>query len=98
MVIDVAYLRAAVLEERYEVSQHAEQGRLNDTLLIQDVENAILSGEIIESYPDDARGPSCLICGTSVSRLPVHVVVGFLPSGWLRVITVYVPSPDYLGR
>lgn len=67
----------------------------NDNLFTEDIESAILNGEIIEPYPNDPRGPSCLICGNSISGQPVHVMVGFLSTGWCRLITVYVPSSDY---
>ncbi|OPX89642.1 MAG: hypothetical protein A4E53_01457 [Pelotomaculum sp. PtaB.Bin104] len=93
--LDISILRKAVLEERYEVSHHAEQERRNDNLLIEDIERAILTGEIIEPYPDDPRGQSCLIYGNAISGRPVHVVIGFLPTGWCRIITVYVPISDY---
>ena len=82
------------MEERYEVSHHAEQERRNDNLFIEDIEMAILNGEIIEPYPDDPRGPSCLVCGYSKTGWPVHIVVGFLPGNWCRIITVYVPNLD----
>ncbi|TDA69731.1 MAG: DUF4258 domain-containing protein [Clostridia bacterium] len=76
------------------MSRHAERERLNDNLTVNDLEDAIASGEVIESYPDDPRGPSCLVCGFTSGGLPAHIVVGFLPSGWVRIITVYVPDPD----
>lgn len=93
--MDISSIRKAVLREQYEISHHAEQERRNDNLFIEDIEAAILNGEIIESYPDDPRGPSCLVCGRSKTGRPVHVVVGFLSGGWCRIITVYVPNPDY---
>ena len=38
-----------------------------------DVRTVIEAGEIIEDYPDDARGPSCLMLGFTDKRA-VHVV------------------------
>ena len=75
--MDISSIRKAVLREQYEISHHAEQERRNDNLFIEDMEAAILDGEIIESYPDDPRGPSCLVFGHSNTGRPVHVVVGF---------------------
>ncbi len=44
-------LRYAIQEERYEISLHAEQERRrNDSLFINDIENAINVEEIIEMY------------------------------------------------
>ncbi|MBM4124428.1 MAG: DUF4258 domain-containing protein [Nitrospira sp.] len=81
---------------RYEVSFHAQQERLEDDLDISEVETAILSGKIIENYPDDPRGPSCLVSGQA-GKKPVHVVVGWARTQdtndrILRVITVYTPQ------
>ncbi|MEW6273909.1 MAG: DUF4258 domain-containing protein [Bacillota bacterium] len=92
--LDISQIRKALPEERYEISQHAEQERRNDGLSLADVENAIHTGEIIELYPNDPRGPSCLVYGLATNGRPVHVVAGFLTTGWVRVIMVYVPNPE----
>ena len=93
MPMDVEIIRRAVASERYEISQHAERERRHDGLTLADLENAIRTGEIIEAYPDDPRGASCLVFGWAHDGRPVHVVVGFLAHGWVRIITVYVPDP-----
>ena len=38
-----------------------------------EVKCAILSGEIIEKYPEDKYGPSCLICGVSKEGRILHM-------------------------
>jgi hypothetical protein len=83
----------AIELELYEISQHAERERKNDNLLIADLENAVLNEDIIEGYTTDPRGASCLISGKSVDGKPVHLVIGFLPNNYVRIITVYVPDP-----
>lgn len=93
--LDISLIRKALQEECYEISQHAEQERRNDGLSLADVENAVCAGEIIEPYPNDPRGPSCLVYGLAVDGRPVHVVVGILLTGWVRVITVYVPNREH---
>ena len=48
--------------------------------------------EIIEQYPDDLRGPSCLVVGFSGNR-PVHAVCAVKTDPKeLLLITVYDPS------
>lgn len=86
-----------IREGRYEVSLHAQRERLEDDLDLAEIETAIVEGEIIEDYPQDPRGPSCLVAGRVGTR-SVHVVLGWakgkeegLPT--LRVITVYIPQP-----
>jgi len=49
--------------------------------------------EIIEDYPEDPRGPSCLILGWCASGDPIHACVGYGYKGEKpELITVYRPS------
>lgn len=91
--VNINLIREAVAANRYEVSQHAERERRNDGLSFSDIEHTIQTGEVIEDYPDDPRGASCLVFGRAQDGRPVHLVIGFLPREWVRVITVYVPDP-----
>jgi hypothetical protein len=94
-------IQRLVGEGRYEFSFHAQQQRLDENLDITELEDAIVShGEILEIYPDDPRGESCLILGFTVNGA-VHVVVGWARTGHdvqiLRVVTAYVPrAPKWL--
>ncbi len=54
---------------------------------------AIQQGEIIEDYPEDVRGHSCLMLGRGEDGRPVHVVCA-PQEGYLAVITAYLPSLD----
>jgi len=64
---------------------------MND-LMISEIEEAILSGSILESYPNYKRGYSCLVVGFTKSGKPLHIVCG--KSGdILVVITIYIPTP-----
>jgi hypothetical protein len=58
-------------------------------------EEAILSEvcELIEDYPTDPRGPSCLILGCTQAGLPIHLVCGHLQEEAFLVITIYRPDP-----
>jgi hypothetical protein len=57
-----------------------------------EVERAMLSGEIIEEYPDDKYSASCLIYGKTEVGRDLHVQVTYPPS--VVVITVYEPDPE----
>lgn len=99
-------IRRLIGEGEYEFTFHAQQERLADDLDVTEIENAIIVGEIIEQYPDDPRGESCLVAGHTGTK-PIHAVLGWASnrSGGeriLRVITVYVPQQpkwkDYRTR
>lgn len=74
------------------MSQHAHEERQAESISIDDIKTAVLAGKIIENYPEDKRGESCLLLGHSNVR-PIHVVCGKAKIGWLKIITVYIPSP-----
>jgi hypothetical protein len=59
----------------------------------EEVRNVIEQGEIIEDYPVDQRGHSCLISYYSLEGRPLHVVCA--PKvDYLAVITAYIPSAE----
>ena len=55
-----------------------------------EIEEAVIAGDIIEDYPDDKYGPSCLIVGKTKAGRVLHVQVSYPPH--VKVITVYEPS------
>lgn len=95
--MNIDEIRALIGSGDYEFSLHAQQERLAEDLDVADIEAAVLAGEVLEDYPNDSRGPSCLVCGNAGNRA-VHVVIGWAHrqsegKRTLRVITVYVPQP-----
>ena len=78
--MDLQDIQRLVRQGDYEFSFHAQQERLEDNLDITEIEAALLgSAEILEQYPDDPRGESCLVLGFAGTR-PMHVVYGrYLP-------------------
>ena len=95
--IEPVWIRDQVQTEEYELSDHAERERQADRIPMADVERALLRAEILEDYPGDPRGPSCLTVSYGAAGYPIHMVCGRSPKGTLRLITVYVPSlPKWL--
>jgi hypothetical protein len=58
-----------------------------------EVRAVIAGGVVIENYPEDVRGHSCLLLGYGHHNRPVHVVCTPKPE-YLAVITAYLPTPD----
>ena len=85
-------IKEKVRRDKYEISFHAEKERYAEDITISDLETVISNGEILEHYPDDSRGPSSLVLGYSQNR-PIHIVCGYTPIKWIRIITVYIPKP-----
>jgi len=59
----------------------------------QEVRNVVEHGEVIEDYPDDARGHGCLMLGFGLDHRPIHVVCA-PKSEYLAIITAYLPNPE----
>lgn len=58
----------------------------------QDVRRVVMHGEIIEDYPEDVRGHSCLLLGIDLGGRAIHVVCSPKPE-FLAIITAYTPEP-----
>ena len=68
----------------------------------QEVERVVMTGELVEDYPQDSRGHSCLLLGFGDADRAIHVVCS-PKTDYLAVITAYLPdtdqwSPDYRRR
>jgi len=72
------------------VQQMAHPERMISTA---EVRQMLDTGEVIEDYPDDPRGHSCLILGYGSDRRPIHAVCAPKVE-YLAIITAYLPSPD----
>ncbi len=55
-----------------------------------EIKETILKGEIIEEYPDDRRGESCLVFHLAQNRA-IHVVCSPKVE-YLAIITAYLPA------
>jgi len=77
---------------QYEFSKHAEREREADQVSVTELEEALTGCDIIEEYPDDPRGPSCLVLGFSGNR-PIHAVCAVKADpDEVLIITLYDPS------
>jgi hypothetical protein len=89
--MDINDIKEKVRNSKYKISfTHTERLRQRK-IEIRELEEAIFSGEIIESYPADPRGSSCLILGYTQRNRPLHIVCGIM-EGELLVITAYEPG------
>jgi hypothetical protein len=85
------HIQEQVRANNYEFSLHAEHEREDEHILVDEIEQSVLSGELLEDYPDDPRGHSCLVLGFTGAGRTIHTVWGLLPDDRVRVITVYIP-------
>jgi len=84
-------IRHKISKGEFLLSQHAVEESSKDMIEDEAIVHAILNGEIIESYPDDPRGESCLINGDTPDGRHLHIVIGRWQDQ-LIIITCYIPS------
>src|SRR5262245_1728392 len=85
----------AVARKRILFLPHAVRQMSRPSRMISsgEIEAVIAAGELIEDYPEDVRGHSCLLLGFGDGRRPIHVVCA--PKvDYLAIITAYIPHPD----
>lgn len=70
-----------------------QMARPERMITVAEVRDCIFRGELIEDYPEDVRGRSCLILGPVGTGRPVHVVCA-PKAGYLAIITAYQPDPN----
>jgi hypothetical protein len=74
---------------------HAAQEMAEDDLDILDVEQAILSGQVVRRQKDDPRGTKYVVEGLAIDGTTSVGVVGrFLGSARYLIITIYEVSKD----
>jgi hypothetical protein len=73
----------------YRLTVHAFERCVERNISPDQIKSVILSSEIIEEYPEDKYGPSCLMRGTTAEGQILHVQCSFEP---VWIITAYDPT------
>lgn len=85
-------IREKVARKEFEFSEHALiKGALRN-ISREEILEAITAGEVIEDYPQDKYGPSCLILGFTAEGRSLHVQCTYPTRKILKIITVYEPD------
>lgn len=90
-MLNINDLKVLCTDELLIFTQHVKNRCIERGIKVDDIEKAIMCGEIIKQYPDDKPFPSCLILGISVNNRYLHVVVSSDCNN-LFVITAYYPD------
>ena len=61
-------LREKIARGQFEFSQHAVDQSIVRHISVQELREALAVGEIIEDYPTDKYGPSCLVPSAAITR------------------------------
>lgn len=87
---DIDRIREKIRLRQYDMSAHAMEEMAEDMLTILDVEEAVLTGQVIRVEKDDPRGTKYIVVGTELDQqTPVGIVGRFASNGRYLIITVY---------
>ena len=87
-------IREKIAASLFEFSKHAVDQSILRSISVQEIRDAIKSGEIIEDYPNDKYGPRCPIFGLTASDRPVHIQCSYPSRPFIKIITLYEPDED----
>ena len=85
-------IREKISAGQFEFSKHAVDQSIVRRVTVQDLREAIAAGEVIEDYPDDKYGPSCLLLGHTREGRPLHIQCSHPSRPLLKIFTLYEPD------
>ena len=88
--MEIEGVRFKIGTGEYRFSDHAVKRMIKRSIDRIEIEEAVLSGEIIEEYPVDKYSPSCLIYGKTKGGRNLHIQASLPPS--VVIITAYDPD------
>ena len=87
-------VREAAKKKRLYLPHALRQMNRSDRMITpSEIQRVIEHGEVIEDYPEDVRGHSCLIMGHGDLGRPIHIVCAPLED-YLAIITAYIPNEN----
>ncbi len=92
-MIKIEKLQEYYRQDKVIISIHAQERLRQREIKQKDIKSCIMTGEIIEQYPNDFPFPSCLIFGYTTNDKILHVVASDEGST-SRIITAYFPNNE----
>lgn len=87
-------IQSKVQQGQFEFSKHAVDQSILRRISVKEMREAIASSQVIEDYPDDKYGPSCLVFGLTETNRPLHIQCSHPSRPLIKIITLYEPGPD----
>jgi len=85
---------AKIAQGQFEYPQHAFDQSIIRHVSVSELREAFADCEIIEDYPDDKYGPSCLLHGYTVKQRPLHIQCSNSSRPLVKIITIYEPDAE----
>lgn len=102
MIKTLEGVREQLATGAFEFSRHAFRRAVERNISEQEIREAGMHADVIESYPEDKYSPSGLLLGFTAAGRPLHFQVSFAETDLTKIITIYEPDPsewlDYRTR
>ena len=89
-------------EGEFDFSQHAFRRTVERNISEQEIREAGAEAIIVEEYPEDKYGPTCLLLGFTRAGRPLHIQLSLAEVPLIRIVTLYEPDrnewEDYARR
>jgi hypothetical protein len=89
----ISEIREKIAAGEFEFSRHAVGQSILRRISVRELREAMVKAELIEDYPNDKYGPSCLLLGYTRAHRPLHVQCSYPSRALLKIITLYEPDP-----
>ena len=89
--LNINIIKQLIKNQKIRWTNHVMIRLLQRNITQNDVENALLNGEIIEEYEDSYPYPSCLVYGINLNNKVLHIVCESNGEE-LWIITAYYPD------
>ena len=86
-------IRHKIEADQFEFSKHAVDQTIIRRISVHEVRETFANAEVIEDYPVDKYGPSCLIFGRTMAGRPLHIQCSYPSRPLIKFITLYEPDP-----
>jgi len=90
-MISIESIRRFITNEKYQYYSHALTEAKKDGIEPEDIIYVLLTGKIIERYPERYR---VLVFGEMLNKVPLHVVFDYSDEDLVYITTVYIPSKE----
>lgn len=85
-------IRQKITGNLFEFSKHAVDQSILRDIRVQEVIEVIITGQVIEDYPDDEYEPSCLVSGLTQANRNIHIQCSYPSRPLIKIITLYEPN------
>jgi hypothetical protein len=79
----IGEIQKKIESEQFEFSKHAVDQSIIRRISVQEVREAVAVADLIEDYPEDKYGPSCLLFGRTKAGRALHIQRIFQTQIWI---------------